>query len=398
MRAATVDFLSRHRRERVDHITDRLVASIQRENPTYRTPTVTSDDLRHSCVTNVERILELLADAVLTGSRPRHSDHDPSYDAARATGKRRAEQGVPLDDVLRSFRMGGGHVWEDLIERGEDVLDASELRIIGTQLWEVVDATSAQVAIAYHSHERAVVRADEQQRAELWEGLLSGRGREHGFAHDAAMLLDLSADADLLVVACPDVDRFRADDRLSPHGTAWTRRTDGMVGLVALRDDSPGEAMSALATLAAEAGVAIGVSSVVAGLAGVEQGFREAALALRTQVAVPGLAAFDDRLPEALLLSSPAMAARLVARWVEPVLGVPRPEARALLETLVAWVAEGGSATRTAAAVHCHRNTVVNRLRRVSDLTGVRLGEEAPPLDLDLALRAHRMGTSHPRG
>ena len=107
---------------------------------------------------------------------------------------------------------------------------------------------------------------------------------------------------------------------------------------------------------------------------------------------------FDDRLPEALLLSSPELAARLVARWVTPLTTVQPGESRALLATLTAWVAQGGSATRTAAAVHCHRNTDVNRLRRVSELTGVPLGEEAPPLDLDLALRAHRMGDSHPVG
>lgn len=398
MRAATLDFLSRHRRERRDHITDRLVASIQRENPAYRTPTVTSEDLRHSCVTNVDRILELLADAVRSDARPRPSDQDPSYDAARATGQRRAEQGVQLDDVLRSFRMGGGHVWEDLIECGEDHLDASALRIIGTRLWEVVDATSAQVAIAYHAHERALVRADEQQRAEVWEGLLGGRGRERGFADDAAMLLDLPAEADLLVVSSAGIDRSRADDRLAPHGTAWSRRTGGMVGLVALRDASPVEALAALDSVAHGSGVAVGVSSVVAGLAGVEQGFREASLALRTQGVRPGLAAFDDRLPEALLLSSPEMAARLVARWVTPLRELPSAESRALLETLTSWVAEGGSATRTAAAVHCHRNTVVNRLRRVSDLTGLRLGDEAPPLDLDLALRSDRMSKSHPAG
>ncbi|MDO9457135.1 helix-turn-helix domain-containing protein, partial [Nocardioides sp.] len=121
----------------------------------------------------------------------------------------------------------------------------------------------------------------------------------------------------------------------------------------------------------------------------------------RAQGDVPGLAALDERLPEALLLGSPDTAARLVARWVEPLDSLPTTERRALLETLTAWVAHAGSATRTAAAVHCHRNTVVNRLRRVTDVTGIPLADDTPPLELDLALRAHRMGlavTSHPPG
>lgn len=399
MRASTLDFLARHRRERLEVISDRLVDTIQRENPAYRTDRVPRADLRHSCVTNVDRILELLADAVRSGVRPHQNDRDPAYDAARATGQRRAEQAMPLDDVLRSFRMGGRLVWEDLIERGEDLLDAAALRDIGTQLWEVVDATSAQVATAYHAHERAAVRADEQQRAELWEGLLTGRGREPGFAHEAALRLDLPDNADLLVVVAPRLDRRGADERLAPHATAWVRRTEGVVGLVALRDDSSDDACAALEAAAQADQVAVGVSSVVVGLGAVDDGYRQASLALRVQGGVPGLAALDDRLPEALLLGSPATAARLVARWVTPLDALAPGERDALVDTLSAWVAHAGSATRTAAAVHCHRNTVVNRLRRVADLTGITLADDAPPLDLDLALRAARMGlASHPPG
>ncbi|MDO9455429.1 MAG: hypothetical protein Q7T52_05030, partial [Nocardioides sp.] len=283
MRAATLDFLARHRRERLDPIAEKLVDTIQSENPTYRVDRVPRSDLMHSCVTNVDRILELLAHAVRSGIRPYQNDQDPAYDAARATGQRRAEQGIPLDDVLRSFRMGGRLVWEDLIERGEELLDAAALRDIGTQLWEVVDATSAQVATAYHAHERGLVRADEQQRAELWEGLLTGRGREPGFARGAALRLDLPVTADLLVVVAARLDRRAADERLAPHATAWVRRTEGVVGLVALREDSTAEACAALDASARADGVPLGVSALVVGLAAVDEGYRQAALALRAQ-------------------------------------------------------------------------------------------------------------------
>lgn len=392
MRAATLDFLARHRRERLDPISDRLVETIQRENPTYRGPEVSRSDLRHSCVTNVVRVLELLADAVRSGVRPHQNEHDESYDAARATGRLRAEQGVPLDDVLRSFRMGGRLIWEDLVERGEDVLDAAALRDIGTQLWEVVDATSEQVATAYHAHERSLVRDDEQHRAELWEGLLTGRGHDLAFARDAAVRLDLPVGADLLVVVAPRLDRLAADERLAPHATAWVRRTEGVVGLVALRDDDPADACTALTAVAGAQDVPVGVSAVVVGLGSVDEGYRQASLALRAQGETVGLATLDERLPEALLLGSPETAARLVARWVEPLDRLPAVESRALVDTLTAWVATAGSATRTAALVHCHRNTVVNRLRRVTELTGLPLADDAPPVELDLALRARRMG------
>ena len=313
---------------------------------------------------------------------------DPAYDAARATGRRRAEQGLPLDDVLRSFRLGGRLIWEDLVEQGAVALEAEDLREVGTRLWEVVDETSAQVAATYHLAERAAVRADEQLRAELWEGVLSGRAKEPGFAHEAARILDVPVDADYLVVTGPDLDAARAESLLQPRATTWVRRSGGTVGLVALRSNDAKDVQAALVALGRPGRGPIGVSVVVRGLAGVDTGFRQAAVALRTLAGADGLAAFDDRLPEALLLSAPDVAGRLVAVWLGPVLALPAAESAELVSTLEAWVATGGSTTHTGQRVHCHRNTVINRLRRVSTLTGRDLLDAGPPVELVLALRA----------
>jgi DNA-binding PucR family transcriptional regulator len=47
----------------------------------------------------------------------------------------------------------------------------------------------------------------------------------------------------------------------------------------------------------------------------------------------------------------------------------PRGERDRLVETVLAY-ARSGSVQQTATALFCHRNTVVNRLRRFADLTG----------------------------
>ncbi len=395
MRAETLAFLAGHRRVRVEVITERLVVTIEADNPGYRASgVVPREDLWRSCHDNILRVLELLAQAVdaagtdPVGVRP-DAATDPSYDAARATGRRRAEQGLPVDDVLRSFRLGGRLIWEDLVEQGATALEAGDLREVGTRLWEVVDETSAQVAATYHVAERAAVRADEQLRAELWEGVLSGRANEPGFAHEAARILDVPVDADFLVVTGPRLDAAAAESLLAGHATTWVRRSGGLVGLVALRGGDPRPALAALRRLD---GGPVGVSVVVSGLAGVDIGFRQASVALRTLVDAAGVAAFDDRLPEALLLTAPEVAGRLVAIWLGPVLALPPGEAEALVTTLEAWVATGGSTTHTAQRVHCHRNTVINRLRRVSTVTGRDLLDAPPPVELVLALRALRAG------
>ena len=146
---------------------------------------VPAEDLWRSCHDNLTRILQLV------GSAEARFDQE-YYDAARATGRRRAEQGLPLDDLLRSFRIGGRLVWEALVAEARSLgVDDDGMLDVGTRVWEVVDRSSAQVAAAYHDAERTAVRADEQRRTSIWEGLLSGVGEDPGFAFEAARMLEV---------------------------------------------------------------------------------------------------------------------------------------------------------------------------------------------------------------
>ncbi|MCY7396186.1 MAG: helix-turn-helix domain-containing protein [Nocardioides sp.] len=393
MRAEGRAFLVEHRGTRVEVLADRLVDTIVRDVPGYRAAgLVPRADLWLSCLDNIRRVLDLLAETVEDGALS-HDPASPALQAARATGRRRAEQGQPLDDVLRSFRMGGRMIWEDLLDQAGDRLGADDVRVMGTALWEVVDVTSSQVAVAYHAHERAVVRADEQLRAELWEGVLGGRAKDPAFAAQASRSLDLPVDGDFVVVDTLDADVLAAATTLAPHASAWVRRARSVVGVVLLRDDDGRAAMAGLRVVAAGPPVhPFGVSGVVHGLGEVDAGHRQAVLARESLDGRGGVAAFEDRLPDVLLLSSPEISARLVQVWLGPLLALSESEVGPLLDTLRAWVVAGGSPSRTAELVPCHRNTVLNRLRRVSELTGRALSDQAPPLDLELALRAHRLG------
>lgn len=377
-------------------MTEQLVRTIVAEHPGYDGSTVPIDDLRRSCHDNIVSALELLAIAVGDDEPP--PPESVLYDAARATGHRRADQGLPLDELLRSYRMGGRLIWEDLLgeARANDVLAADDLRVIGTRLWQVIDETSAQVARAYHATELRIVRADEQRRASLWEGLLSGRGREPAFALEAARILDLRIDGPLAIAAVdhPDpggavVDGLAELLRAGGVTSTWQRRADGHVGFIQLANADLGRTLD---VLRATPGIAVGVSSVVRGIGRIDVAFREALTTLRTiEPDVPAVVSYDERLPDALLLGSPQVAQRLISVWLGAVLALPVGEHTALLETLETWVACGGSATRTAERLPCHRNTVLNRVRRVAELTGLPLGEDPPPMELALALRAWRL-------
>lgn len=388
-------FLAVHRTRRVHHLTDRLVAAILEGNPAYeRVPLVSRADLHRSCHDNIVRVLELLALRV-AGDDPPVSG--PYFDAARSTGSRRAEQGMALDDVLRSFRVGGRLIWEDLIAQAGPVglLDGDDLRVVGTELWRVVDDTSAHVAEAYHAAQRLQVRADEERRAVLWEGLLSGRGVEPGFAVEAARALGLSPQGTMAVAVVGHTEGSRTTtttvvQRLRAIGvrSAWQHRTAHQVGVLELPDPGLGASVDTLRHW----GAPVGLSSAVDGLGSTGAAFQEALLALRTvPTGESSVALYEERLAEALLLSSPEVADRLVDLWLGPLLALPDREAAQLLETLEMWVAAGGSASRTAALVPCHRNTVVNRIRRIVAVTGRELGEDTPPIELSLALRGWRL-------
>jgi len=374
-------------------ITDALVETIYEQNPAYREmDAVPLDDLWQSCHDNVARVVQMVAGADL---RPGRSAPDEYFDAAQETGRRRAEQRMPLDDVLRSFRLGGRLVWEALIDeaRAQGVVDSDALLDIASKVWEVVDNTSSQVAAAYHTAERQLVRADEQRRSTLWEGLLHGRAKERAFVQEAATVLDVPVDGQYAVVA---IDNLIDDDCTTASlkrrlvgvrvGSAWQVRAHTVVGLLALGAESPD---TVLRLLRDAVHAPAGLSSVVFGLANVDAAYRQAMLARRTLLAGQvGVASLTERLPEALLLSAPELAEQLVQSWLVPLMKVPAAERQLLLDTLEQWVAAGGSVRRTAELAFCHRNTVINRLHRIHQITGRDLTDAAFHLELGLALRA----------
>ncbi|MEV8610953.1 helix-turn-helix domain-containing protein [Amycolatopsis sp. NPDC051373] len=375
---------------RVDDLTDELVRVINEQNPGYRQLNVVPEaDLWKSCHDNLERVLQMVGQEGDDAERVAQF-----YDAARATGQRRAQQRLPLDDLLRSFRIGGRMVWQALITqaRAEHETDTDDLLDLATRVWELVDAISSQVAAAYHAAERALVRADEQRRAALWEGLLQGRASDAAFAYEAGRIIRLPVEGPYAAVAAEG--RFATSDltealgrKLDESGlhSAWQVRADALVGLVSLPGCETAELMKALPAVRGS----VGVSLVVDGLAEVHTAYRQAVLALRTVPhGEPAVVCLAERLPEALLLSSPELTGSLMQQWLRGLLDLPDEERRILLQTLASWVETGGSATRAAQDLHCHRNTVLNRVRRIEALTGRCLPGGEIPIELALVVRA----------
>ncbi|MFE0427456.1 helix-turn-helix domain-containing protein, partial [Streptomyces sp. NPDC058953] len=71
-----------------------------------------------------------------------------------------------------------------------------------------------------------------------------------------------------------------------------------------------------------------------------------------------------------------------------PLRAVEPAERADLLTTLAAWLDRGGSTRRAGELLYCHRNTVLNRLRRLERLTGRSLANPRDVVDLAMALDA----------
>lgn len=368
---------------RIDELTEDLVEAILREDPSYSGPGRTPrEDLERSCHDNLLRIMQSLTGEVEPTADP--------LDAPRATGRRRAEQGMPLESVLHAYRVGFRIIWEGLVTEARRSGDGIESLVdAATEVWELVDVFSSAVADSYRFTEAEFARRDDRRRDALVDALLEGRGAERSVAADAAAALDLPEHGRFAVVVLGSEEvapRIGAALRARGLRSAWRTRTDREIGLVALGGLEPAELVAVLAGLG---GLRGGVSPVVDGLAEVDVAHRLAETALR---ALPAgqcvVAELDTRLAGALLVTAPDLSARLVARALGGVLALDPDDRTVMLDTLRAWLATGGSAGQTATRLYCHRNTVLNRLRRLEGITGRSLERVDHLVEWSLALLA----------
>jgi DNA-binding PucR family transcriptional regulator len=130
---------------------------------------------------------------------------------------------------------------------------------------------------------------------------------------------------------------------------------------------------------------------VVDRLAALGRAHELAGIALRTCTEEYEVAELDRRLPASLVAVRPDLGGALVTRVLGRVLALETADRDTLLSTLAAWVDCGGSAQRTGRRLFCHRNTVLNRLRRLEQLTERSLAHPRDSMELTLALEAYRI-------
>lgn len=307
---------------------------------------------------------------------------DPAVRRSAGTGRLAAEDGRWAVAVTAAGQQLG-----TIVLGGRPALDAGQGR--------TVERAAMVTALLLGLRLRAV-EAERRSRGELLADLLAGapgrdlldRGRLAGVRltgpHVVAVVRGSAQRRRAAVVACA-------------RGAALAGEQDGTVVVV-----TRGEDPSAVATdLAARLGtpddpVTVGAAGPVLPARGLAAAHAEARRTADALVALGlagrGAAAVDLGFA-GLVLGDRADLDGYLDRVLGPLTTYDDRRGSDLTGTLAAWFTAGGSPRRAGEALHVHPNTVGQRLARIGALLGPDWQEPDRALELQLALRLHRLRT-----
>ncbi len=371
--------------ERIDDLADAMAVAIQASVPAYQKGIVDFETLREAAMLHLRAILGAFGQAA-----PRTSPE------ARENGRRRAAAGVPLSVILEAYRVGARYLWERVADVAREIgADSDAVLRAGSEMWQVLDVYSQELADGYREEASAQASTAEEQRSALFQALFEGHLATTN-PWEAAELLGLPPNVPLVVVAAevPAVARHalnRAERALRGIGliSTWRLLPSFEIGVVSLPD--PTTQMDRLAeALASCATGRVGISPPYEDLRSTPQALTLAHIALAGTVGECGVSVFDSNLLGVAAVSAPDVMNRLAATALGGLAHLSEKDRALLLETFGAWLDNAGSAQAAADSLFVHRNTVHHRLRRLEDSTGFNLSDPRSTAVLALAYEIER--------
>lgn len=326
-----------------------------------------------------------------------------ALEASRAEG-----HAVRQGDEWIAAVAAGGELLGALVLRGHPGLDPVDQRTL---------ERAAMVTSLLLLARRSAAEAEQRVRGELLDDLLDARDRDPRLLRERAARLDADLDATHVVLAARlDGPAADADQEAAARRRLWSAASHLAAtrhGLAAARDGGTvlllpliaGDTATELARrtaghlgTAVHEAVTVGASAPVRDLAvhldavaaAYEEG-RRCLDALRLLGRSGDGAAAEDFGFLGLLLAGDRDIAGFVDRTIGQVVAYDDRRGTELLRTLDAYFACGMSPARTKDELHVHVNTVAQRLERVGRLLGEDWQSPARALEIQLALRLHRL-------
>jgi sugar diacid utilization regulator len=370
-------------REHLDDVIDAAVDAMREEIPAYADaePSLLAD-VRHQVELHYRtKLAHLLDDQEVTLE-------DLAF--TRGAAMRRARSGFGLEDYINAFRVGQQVFWEAVLEHaGAGRLGHEAALTLATPLMRYCDFASTLAGHAYVEFQQHAVADADRERRDLLEHLLAGKLPTRGPLQAAAHAYGLGPDVRMLVVAAvaagpsPDADAAFAASAALARATLGEPRTlvvarqAEIVAVLALGPGCDCARMCARvetvhARLRGEGlPLAMGVSTLAAGIEELPRAYEEARSALETVAlaggvaALPRLSAFDY-----LARSAPDTARRLVEPSLRALLAEDRARGGPMRDTIEALAAADLRLVGAAERLQVHPNTAQYRLRRIEERTG----------------------------
>lgn len=386
IRQIALDLLSRGIDELAEASTDRILDEV----PSYGQADVSRPDLARETQRTLALTLHRLSGAQVP---------DDLASAAFETGRRRAEQGLPLASLLHAFRIDLRLLWDVIVREGRRLENLERLAILEQHalLWEALEANTADVVEAYRLVEdRRMQRLDLRDR-ELFKRFMSDGERKadafEAFAGHSS-LPTLGHYSTFVVTGSRDsrdlLRLLQGRLRASGHRSFVTVYKEDIHGLVLERAGAP-----VRADFFADAPFDGSVVAVRASdLSGVPRALRVARRV--AMVRNSGSTANVGEQPlEQLAALQPEVVDAVLEDRLRALSALTAAETSGIWETIEALVAGDGSVADIAARTYRHRNTVRSRIERVRELTSL---DSRVPSDLTvLALAvARRRATTKP--
>ena len=385
-------------RQRMERVARRMAIEMARTIPLAEGVaggSAFSSEVLAACREGVATLLSLWAE-----SRP---PSGPELQQLSRMGGRLATTGVPLDAILRAYRVAALVIWQHVIElvRNHPEIDAQSVLTAVGPLFDYLDSISAAVSTSYLETRERTRREQDRQYDQFFAEVIQGTADQEALARAAAGGTVLNFPYQVVVVGAEDTSaEASVATSWMPLGAHVALYQSAVVALVptSVRIATLRRSLRN-ATGAEQLPWRIARGPVAQDLADVPQAVRAARDALTVGAILRPEEAVHDwsRLHPFLgwLHDLPGLEG-FVAASLGPLLereSRRRPPLRQTLEVVLS----AGGLSEAARELHVHRHTLLYRLERIRELVGD-WKDPDDRLRLELALRGYRIlqGTAEP--
>lgn len=388
--------------QRTQALTVEAVQALCARIPAYQA--LPDEAVRGEVTAIIRRNLELIWSSLRTGREP----NQVALAELTASAARRADERIPLSDILRAYHIGAEQLWVAISSHVEEV---DLLAYAAGTLQAHLRAATAAVLAGYGAEQTPTYDEHVAKQA-LLTALVSGTdpnstAGQLGMAIASsywvvALFVDRHPDENLPevdqdVVRCRKARRLQRELNRLARGLAMCEVTaDGGIALVPSTPDVPGdrlrEQLLAIERTVGASLLAAFAPSIPAAVPTTLAETRELLAVARGHGRQRCVVTLDDIAVE-FQLSRPSAAHAVLVEILRPLF-----EHDNIMETFAAYLDCGCDRSVAAQRLNVHTNTVGYRLRKVTVLTGLDLTMPRDIVRATAALAAYRAVTGYSAG